>query len=1362
MANYSFDRLSIQDQSDLIREFIKAGIYDLNQMKDHYEKSEFKKNGGHMFVDGGEFDNWTDDDIARILTQQRGWGFTGLSEAQKKQEIANYRSGNHVDMFNVQQKANQASPNMYSIALGQQAIQQVKAREQAMSNDVLHQQHVPKNSFDVRGDLQYNKPVDKKAPYTLTSDKIRSRIIEEELMKERAATIGQSNKTAEEIAAIDDRNHRDWSFGNIPVGKYMSNLDNTVQDFDETFNMLTPLREWTNPFNLLGPYWTLKGGVKLLNQDPSGALDVVLGNLHYLPPMYRNAKNMYQASAREAMNLGIMPNSVRQAADAYQNIADRFHKKVKVFEDKTGFTPKEFLKNAITYRGFTKAGDNINAALNVYFPTLDIEGGLSANRFVSQYSSSSNSIGKHVFITPDGNSIPRYYTNLSNLPSFYIDKQAIHSSNIQPRIKYSQKINQNAILDYSTPLDKLYIRNTNPTRSTSSNGVMIPKNSPEYYTYMKKRVNDLQEFADGYNGALAGSTKLYRENWQIPNDVEFEMTKANADKFVKDYGHVNRNLIGVDGYNITLGRDILAKDGSVLVKKGSTIDVPFIDSKNPKFVRETNLDVAPQKATKEYTERAFRGESGDVPYYTSDEVVQHIKDSNVKQAKDTLKSKNPKHVNRAVGMLFSDDPKIMKTTSKALDEMKKEIPNYVDYYTEGMFNDVNSNKEFLKKIIEKIPESEADRIAANPEHMKLIADKWYYENTVTTGRFDATRGWSIEESAKANSAVTSASGGGRNTTTSSHGGGTGYGNYERVSQIPFSYTRDYKNAMDLYSDFIRTNSTNYDTLVESTIEQHLQDLGISLPMVKNHNLSKGRWSNAIAEEMLNAGYTKEQVRNTVRELSKRFDSPGYFSNEFYNEGKYVGDFGSNLENENMFVFKDEGGLGFEKTNHLDKRTNIFDDSFVHTNFDDFIFSPSDKNALGEIPVTYKSKPFRIDKRLVINTDTEMYDEAVRQAVAKGDPSAIADPKGFKRSLELEGHPEIRKQLDELEYSPYQIEEQKFNTAKDHKKYETSKKLGITQEVLQKGLPAIGGISLASFGLYNAMSSEKNSAEDLKKHIEERKVDLTKAIEKGDSARVEQLKKDIENMEYNYKIQYTSEGVLQYIKKSEKTLNRLLKEGGSEEEIKSEKYKINLLRKRYEKLKSNEGFLTHPFELGGGLSINKIKDPKELFKRKFGWIMSNREIEKLKINDALRREKADRLNVQYELARRRSGAIKPIEGINDPTFLVFTIPAIIPKLGFSTLLGAGTRVIGNSFNNTKMGNVLNTGLNVLSPFLGPFGKGISIADSYYDGKQFLQNPSLYNGINFGMNYFNYNPFTTSNIDEKIASGWELFDGVINNK
>ena len=194
MANYSFDRLSIQDQSDLIREFIKAGIYDLNQMKDHYEKSEFKKNGGHMFVDGGEFDNWTDDDIARILTQQRGWGFTGLSEAQKKQEIANYRSGNHVDMFNVQQKANQASPNMYSIALGQQAIQQVKAREQAMSNDVLHQQHVPKNSFDVRGDLQYNKPVDKKAPYTLTSDKIRSRIIEEELMKERAATIGQSNK----------------------------------------------------------------------------------------------------------------------------------------------------------------------------------------------------------------------------------------------------------------------------------------------------------------------------------------------------------------------------------------------------------------------------------------------------------------------------------------------------------------------------------------------------------------------------------------------------------------------------------------------------------------------------------------------------------------------------------------------------------------------------------------------------------------------------------------------------------------------------------------------------------------------------------------------------------------------------------------------------------------------------------------------------------------------------------------------------------------------------------------------------------------------------------------------------------------
>ena len=51
MANYSFDRLSIQDQSDLIREFIKAGIYDLNQMKDHYEKSEFELD--HPYVFGG-------------------------------------------------------------------------------------------------------------------------------------------------------------------------------------------------------------------------------------------------------------------------------------------------------------------------------------------------------------------------------------------------------------------------------------------------------------------------------------------------------------------------------------------------------------------------------------------------------------------------------------------------------------------------------------------------------------------------------------------------------------------------------------------------------------------------------------------------------------------------------------------------------------------------------------------------------------------------------------------------------------------------------------------------------------------------------------------------------------------------------------------------------------------------------------------------------------------------------------------------------------------------------------------------------------------------------------------------------------
>lgn len=1143
MANYSFDRLSVQDQSDLIREFVKAGIYDLNQMKDHYEKSEFKY-GGHMYVDGGEFDNWTDDDIARVLTQQRGWGFTGLSEAQKKQEIANYRSGNNVNMLNVQQKTNRTGPNIYSIVLGQYAIQQDKARKQAMSNDVLHQQYVPKSMFGTRGDLQYNKPIDKKAPYLLTKEEVRSKIIEEELRKEREATIGQSNKTAEEIAAIDDRDHRDWSFGNIPVGKYMHNLNSTVQDFDKTFNSITPAGEWTNPFNFLPPYWTLKGGVKLLDQDPSGALDVVLGNLHHLPMIYRNAKNMYQASARDAMNLGIMPNGVRQATDVYQNIADRFHNKVKAFEDKTGYTPKEFLKDVFKYKGFSNTNESAlkHTSEFEFYPYLDIEGNTwTAKDNVSPTNNVVNrdDVLEHTFVTPEGSSIPRYYRSItSTKPVFNVDEGAI-ANDIYTTVDYGYN-NTGIFIDANTPLDRIYVRNNNTTVPSDAT-IAIPKNSPEYYTYMEKRVNDLQEFADSYNGALAGSTKLYRENWQIPNDVEFEMTQANANKFAKDYGHINRNLIGVDGYNITLDKDVLAKDGSVLIKKGSVVDVPFIDSKNTKFVRETNLDVAPQKAIRNYTEQAFQGKSGDIPYYTSDEVVQHMKGSNVKQAKDTLKSQNPKHVNRALGMLFSDDPEIIKTTSKALSEMKKEIPNYVDYYKEGMFNDIDSNKEFLRNTIKGIPNSEVDRIATNPEHMKLIADKWYYENTVTTGRFNGKGGWSIGESAKANSAINSNFGGGRNTTTSSHGGGVGYGDYERVSQIPFSYTRDYKNAMDLYNDFIKTNSKNYDTLVRSTIDKHLQDLGINLSSISNHDLSSGRWSNAVAEEMLNAGYTKEQVRNTVKELSKRFDSPGYFSNEFYNEGKYVGDFGSSLENENMFVFKDKGGLGFEKMNHLDK-DNLFSSDY-DSNLDNFEYSldpgnySGHSNVIATVTVPFKGKPFKFDKSLNVFTDEEMYDAAIQQGIAKGHVLAKRNNKSAYKSAVTRKL--IEEEKNKLDYNPKSITEIRFDTAKNRKKFKTSNKLKVAQKTVQKGLPIIGGLGLSSLLLYNAMSPEKNTVteKDFKKHIEEKKVDLSKAIEKGDSTRVEELKKDIENMEYIYKIQYTSEGgVARY----EKTLRKVKK------------------------------------------------------------------------------------------------------------------------------------------------------------------------------------------------------------------------------
>lgn len=92
----------------------------------------------------------------------------------------------------------------------------------------------------------------------------------------RQGAISQSDKTAQQIKDIPNNfSQKDWSIGNIAIGRYLDNLNNTVQDFDKTFSS-SSLGDFGNPFNYIPEYWYIKGAAKLAADDPSGALDIAL------------------------------------------------------------------------------------------------------------------------------------------------------------------------------------------------------------------------------------------------------------------------------------------------------------------------------------------------------------------------------------------------------------------------------------------------------------------------------------------------------------------------------------------------------------------------------------------------------------------------------------------------------------------------------------------------------------------------------------------------------------------------------------------------------------------------------------------------------------------------------------------------------------------------------------------------------------------------------------------------------------------------------------------------------------------------------------------------------------------------------
>lgn len=1032
--------LSVQQKSKVMKIYLQNGITTLSDMMKHYDSINGHIGAYGMELDGDN-DPLSDENISQILTRYKGWAFTGLSDQQKKREIENYRKQQQFAQTVNEGKA------ILSQAVGQDLISTANRLKQRQQKAKAQQPYA-----QTTGDLQYapqprRLTEDDIAPYTGPMDR-------------NQATIGQSSKTKEEILALPDHYDKELMFGNLPLGRYIHNFNNTVQDLDNTLNS-TPFGAWANPLNLFPQYWTLKGFSKMLDGDPFGAVDVVAGNLDKVIPIAKNIKSAYKNAKNSAdYSLDLCPKNVAQVGAVGDWLTEKIRNGNISFRNKTGFTPTQFLKTALKPNGFgtiyetpyatenlvpvfknfrTKDGtpivalDDPNAATPVFHdtygrPHMTIKKVGEKKVTPLQQQTTSNFMEKETpYITPQGKTLYRKTLTLENTNGDLSD--LIYADlDFEPGTGFHFPLAKG--ISQGSPKGKFKV------------DLNIPINSPEYYAYMENQLNGLQKIADEFDGVVSGSTRMFRENHAIPNDVEFEMTKANADKFVKKYGKVNRNLQNVDGYNVIITKDIVDEQGNVLIKATEsntnpvTVDIPFIDSKHPKLVRETNLDVKPQQSIEHYTQKALQNETGDIPLYTPEEAVNNMRQQNTKFVSDTLKSQNPKHQRRAKNMLLSEEPETIESVQRAMDHLKSELPEYADYYTEGIFDNVNSNKEFLKNIFDNIPDTLVIKFANNPKIMKNIVDKWYYENTVTTGLFNKKfTNWSIEESARANSSVADAFGGGRNTTTGPHGGNhtSRYGNTLKIAQVPFSYSRKYKNAMDLYNDFMRTSDPKYDNLVQQEVPKILKDLGIN---INTSQILDSKWSNIVANEMFSKGYSKQEVRNTIYEISKRLDSPGYFSNTHYGgEGKYVGDYTSP---DRLFIMNDNDGIGFEKTNILDKY------AFSH-NTDNNIFYLNKSLIID--PKYYQYDDFNIP----INTNKTWRGLKDQSIIATNRNEAIQK---LKNLPVYDGNTNVR-----------------YFTKKQIQRKTTAEKLKKLQQYLQIGIPTASILAMLGYGIYDTLNDK---------------------------------------------------------------------------------------------------------------------------------------------------------------------------------------------------------------------------------------------------------------------------------------------------
>lgn len=85
MKNKLFNKLSIQDKADLIGLYIKNGIYDLNQMKEHFYNS-INTNDNNLFATGSKINTKSDNPPAQFEYTPKDYSYLFSRDYQLQQQ----------------------------------------------------------------------------------------------------------------------------------------------------------------------------------------------------------------------------------------------------------------------------------------------------------------------------------------------------------------------------------------------------------------------------------------------------------------------------------------------------------------------------------------------------------------------------------------------------------------------------------------------------------------------------------------------------------------------------------------------------------------------------------------------------------------------------------------------------------------------------------------------------------------------------------------------------------------------------------------------------------------------------------------------------------------------------------------------------------------------------------------------------------------------------------------------------------------------------------------------------------------------------------------------------------------------------